>query len=57
FVVKVDLERMQQQGFEFLRPIQVRFESEKFMLPIRLGMANSRGTQDMIVYAFTRTGR
>ena len=27
------------------------------MLPIRLGMANSQGTQDMIVYAFTKTGR
>ena len=57
FVVKVDLERMQQSGFEFLRPIQVAFESDKFMLPIRLGMANSSGVQDMIVYAFTRTGR
>ncbi|MEZ4739348.1 MAG: DUF2330 domain-containing protein [Flavobacteriales bacterium] len=57
FVVKVDLQRMQASGFDFLRPIQVRFESEKFMLPIRLGMANSSGVQDMIVYAFTRTGR
>ena len=57
FVVKVDLSRMQQSGFEFLRPIQVSFESDKFMLPIRLGMANSKGVQDMIVYAFTRTGR
>lgn len=57
FVVKVDLARMQAAGFEFLRPIQVSFESDKFMLPIRLGMANSSGTQDMIVYAFTRTGR
>ena len=57
FVVKVDLQRMQASGYDFLRPIQVRFESEKFMLPIRLGMANSSGVQDMIVYAFTRTGR
>jgi hypothetical protein len=57
FVVKVDLQRMQASGFDFLRPIQVSFESEKFMLPIRLGMANSSGVQDMIVYAFTRTGR
>ena len=57
FVVKVDLSRMQQSGFEFLRPIRVQFESDKFMLPIRLGMANSKGVQDMIVYAFTRTGR
>jgi hypothetical protein len=27
------------------------------MLPIRLGMANADGDQDMIVYAFTRKGR
>ena len=27
------------------------------MLPIRLGMANSDGDQDLIVYAFTRKGR
>ncbi|MBL0126530.1 MAG: DUF2330 domain-containing protein [Flavobacteriales bacterium] len=57
FVVKVDLARFQQSGYTLLRPIQVRFESNKFMLPIRLGMANSNGSQDMIVHAFTRTGR
>ena len=57
FVVKVNLEEMQASGFDYLRPIQIRFESPKFMLPIRLGMANSSGVQDMIVYAFTRTGR
>ena len=27
------------------------------MLPIRLGMANADGDQDMIVYAFTKKGR
>ena len=27
------------------------------MLPIRLGMANSDGDQDMVIYAFTRQGR
>ena len=57
FVVKVNLAQKQASGFDHLRPIQIRFESPKFMLPIRLGMANSTGVQDMIVYAFTRTGR
>jgi len=57
FVVKVDLKQHQASGFDHLRPIQIRFESPKFMLPIRLGMANSTGVQDMIVYAFSRTGR
>lgn len=57
FVVKVNLENMQNSGYDELRPIQISFDHEKFMLPIRLGMANSTGVQDMIVYAFTRTGR
>lgn len=57
FVVKVNLKEHQASGSNYLRPIQIRFESPKFMLPIRLGMANSHGVQDMIVYAFTRTGR
>lgn len=57
FVVKVDMARMQQGGYSLLRPLQIRFDSHKFMLPIRLGMANSNGSQDMIVHAFTRTGR
>ncbi len=57
FVVKVNLERQLSSNFESLRPIQIRFNSPKFMLPIRLGMANANGPQDMIVYAFTKTGR
>jgi hypothetical protein len=57
FVVKVNLEEQEELGFEQLRPIQIRFTSPKFMLPIRLGMANADGDQDMIVYAFTRNGR
>lgn len=57
FVVKVNLDEVAQTGFNELRPLQIRFESDRFMLPLRLGMANSRGEQDMIVYAFTRTGR
>lgn len=57
FVAKVNLKKMKNESFQFLNPIQISFESDKFMLPIRLGMANSSGSQDMIVYAFTRTGR
>lgn len=57
FVVKVNLAMKEKMGFDNLRPLQIEFNSEKFMLPLRLGMANSTGSQDMIVYAFTRTGR
>ncbi|MCX8079987.1 MAG: DUF2330 domain-containing protein [Bacteroidia bacterium] len=56
FVVKVNLDKVVNES-QNLRPIQIRFESRKFMLPIRLGMANANGEQDMIVYAFTRSGR
>ncbi len=57
FVVKVNSVAHKLQGSKKLRPLQISFESNKFMLPIRLGMANSTGEQDMIVYAFTRSGR
>jgi len=57
FVVKVNEEEKKKLPGNFLRPIQISFESPKFMLPIRLGMANAEGDQDMIIYAFSKTGR
>jgi Na+-translocating ferredoxin:NAD+ oxidoreductase RnfD subunit len=57
FVVKVNEEEKKKLPGNFLRPIQIKFSSPKFMLPIRLGMANADGDQDMIVYAFTKKGR
>ena len=44
-------------GFSYLRPIQVAYESPKFMLPIRLGIVNANGPQELFVYALTRKGR
>jgi hypothetical protein len=57
FVVKVNLEEQKKTGSQQLSPIQISFNSPKFMLPIRLGMANATQAQDMIVYAFSPTGR
>jgi hypothetical protein len=57
FVAKVNLKEQQKLGFNYLRPIQVAFESPKFMLPIRLGMANADGFQELFVYALSRKGR
>ncbi len=57
FVVKVNEKEKQKLNNNFLRPIQISFKSPKFMLPIRLGMANADGDQDLIIYAFTRKGR
>lgn len=57
FVVKVNLEKQKQNAFNTLRPIQIAFHSDKFMLPIRLGMANAEDAQDLVVYAFSKKGR
>ncbi len=57
FVVKVNEAEKKKLPGHFLRPIQIAFSSPRFMLPIRLGMANADGDQDMIVYAFTKRGR
>jgi hypothetical protein len=57
FVVKVNEKEKKKLNNNFLSPIQISFNSPKFMLPIRLGMANADGDQDLVVYAFTRKGR
>lgn len=57
FVARVNLKEQLKSGFSELRPLQIAFESPRFMLPIRLGMANAEGPQDLIVYALTPNGR
>jgi hypothetical protein len=57
FVAKVNVERMKGLGNGYLRPLQVRYQSLKFMVPLRLGTVNARGPQDLIVYALTKNGR
>ena len=57
FVAKVNLARMQLIGNGYLRPLQVRYETAKFMLPLRLGTVNANGPQDLLVYALTKKGR
>ncbi len=59
FIAKVNLKEQQRIGYSMLRPLQFAFESEKFMLPMRLGMLNAPPdkAQDLIVYTLTRNGR
>ncbi len=57
FVAKVNLEEYDSQGFNKLRPISMAYESPKFMLPIRLGMMNAQGDQDLIVYLLSPKGQ
>jgi hypothetical protein len=57
FVAKVNVEEQKKSGYAYLRPLQVAYESNKFMLPIRLGTLNAKQQQDLYVYALTRSGR
>lgn len=59
FVAKVNLQEQKRLGFQYLRPLQFAFESEKFMLPMRLGMLNAQPNteQDLIVYALSKNSR
>jgi hypothetical protein len=51
FVAKVDVKKVQfsADGRANLSPLRFHYDSESFELPIRLGLANSTGTQDLIV--------
>ena len=57
FVAKVNLEEFDRTGFQQLRPLQIAYESPRFMLPIRLGMMNAQGTQDLVAYLLTPDGQ
>ena len=57
FVAKVNVTEHAALGYSYLRPLQVAYESPKFMLPIRLGMVNASGPQELFIYALTRKGR
>jgi hypothetical protein len=57
FVARVNLAQQSKLGFTYLRPLQIAYESPKFMLPIRLGMVNADKQQELFVYALTRKGR
>ena len=50
FVAKVDPRKVRfVDGRATLSPLRFHYDSEQFVLPIRLGLANSSGTQDLIV--------
>ncbi|MCB0346925.1 MAG: DUF2330 domain-containing protein [Bdellovibrionales bacterium] len=57
FVAKVNLEEQARTGLTYLRPLQFAFDSRRFMLPIRLGMINADGPQEILLYVLTKNGR
>ncbi len=57
FVAKVNIAELNKTGSQSLRPLMMAFESPKFMLPIRLGMLNANGDQDLLVYILSPKGQ
>jgi hypothetical protein len=56
FVAKVNLSRHSAEKTQELEPLQLRFRSKMFMLPLQLGKVNGNGPQDLIVITLTRKG-
>ncbi|QFS47524.1 DUF2330 domain-containing protein [Nostoc sphaeroides] len=56
FVAKVNLDKFEESGYQLLRPLQISYQSPKFILPIRLGMVNAKTEQDLIVYILSPQG-
>jgi hypothetical protein len=57
FVAKVNIAELNKTGSQVLRPLMMAYESPKFMLPIRLGMLNANGDQDLLVYILSPKGQ
>lgn len=57
FVAKVNLKEFAAGGSQLLRPLQMAYESPRFMLPIRLGMINATTEQDLVVYILSPNGQ
>ena len=53
FVARVDASKVQRvAGHVTLSPLRFSYDDDTFTLPVRLGLANSAGTQDLIVNIF-----
>jgi hypothetical protein len=58
FVAKVDVKKVRfEKGMAQLSPLRFHYDSETFALPVRLGLVNSAGTQDLIVHILGRGQR
>ncbi len=58
FVAKVDVKRVRfENGMATLSPIRFHYDSEQFGLPIRLGLVNSGGAQDLVIHVLGKNQR
>ncbi len=58
FVAKVDAKKVTfKDGMAQLSPLRFHYDSEKFELPVRLGLINAKTQQDLIVHVIARNQR
>ncbi|MCA9578802.1 MAG: DUF2330 domain-containing protein [Myxococcales bacterium] len=67
FVAKINVARLAalspahaaglRSGRVMLSPLRFHYDSERFTLPVRLGLANSRGEQDLAIHILSPEGR
>jgi MYXO-CTERM domain-containing protein len=58
FVAKVDAKKVKMEnGHAALSPLRFHYDSNEFSLPVRLGLINSSGTQDLIVNVLAQNQR
>lgn len=58
FVAKVNVEKVQfDKGMAKLSPLRFHYDSDTFSLPVRLGLVNANGKQDLIVHILAKNAR
>ena len=59
FVAKVDSKKVtfDDKGMATLSPLRFHYDSEKFFLPVRLGLINAKDKQDLVVSILARNQR
>jgi hypothetical protein len=59
FVAKVDVKKVKRDahGYAVLSPLRFAFDSNDLRLPVRLGLLNASGDQDLLVYVLSPTSR
>ncbi len=56
FVAKVDVDRVHfDHGVARLSPLRIHYDSNQFALPVRLGLINSGGAQDLLIHVLGET--
>jgi hypothetical protein len=58
FVAKVNLKKAKREdGRAVLSPLRFHYDTDTFQLPVRLGLLNARGPQDLIIHILARSQR